>query len=79
VLPVGGIKEKVLAARRAGVATVILPRRNETHLLEDVPPEVRETLTLHLVDSVEEVLALALEPAPAAPPLPAQDLVASRN
>jgi ATP-dependent Lon protease len=62
VLPVGGIKEKVLAAHRAGVRTVILPRRNEKHLREDVPAEVRQALTIHLVDSVDEVVTLALEP-----------------
>jgi len=61
VLPVGGIKEKVLAARRAGVTTVILPRRNEKHLLEDVPREAREGMTFRLVDSVDQVLDLALE------------------
>ncbi len=63
VLAVGGIKEKVLAARRAGVNTVILPRRNEKNLLEDVPSKLRETMTFHLVDSVTEVLDLALEDA----------------
>jgi ATP-dependent Lon protease len=63
VLAVGGIKEKVLAARRAGVRTVILPRRNEKNLLEEVPQLLRETMTFHLVDSVEEVLDLALEDA----------------
>ncbi len=63
VLAVGGIKEKVLAARRAGVTTVILPRRNEKNLLEDVPKLLRESMTFHLVDSVEEVLDLALEDA----------------
>jgi ATP-dependent Lon protease len=61
VLPVGGIKEKVLAAHRAGVRTVILPRRNEKNLLEDVPREVREAMTFHLVESASEALALALE------------------
>jgi ATP-dependent Lon protease len=63
VLAVGGIKEKVLAARRAGVTTVILPRRNERNLLEEVPKPLRESMTFHLVDSVEEVLDLALEDA----------------
>jgi ATP-dependent Lon protease len=63
VLAVGGIKEKVLAARRAGVRTVILPRRNEKNLLEDVPKRLRETMSFHLVDSVQEVLDLALEDA----------------
>jgi len=61
VLPVGGIKEKVLAAKRAGVTTVILPRRNEKHLLEDVPSSAREGMTFHLVESVDQVLDLALE------------------
>ncbi|MCM2278458.1 MAG: endopeptidase La [Oligoflexia bacterium] len=55
VLPVGGIKEKVLAAHRAGLKTVILPRRNEQDL-NDVPREVREQLKFHFVDTVEEVL-----------------------
>ena len=63
VLAVGGIKEKVLAARRAGVTTVILPRRNEKNLLEDVPKLLRETMTFHMVNSVEELLDLALEDA----------------
>jgi ATP-dependent Lon protease len=64
VLPVGGIKEKVLAARRAGVTTVILPSRNEKNLLEDVPTEARQGMTFHLVDSIEQVLELALEDFP---------------
>ncbi len=59
VLPVGGIKEKVLAARRAGVTDVILPRLNERDLL-DVPETLRVQLTYHLVDHVDEVLALAV-------------------
>jgi len=61
VLPVGGIKEKVLAAKRAGVVTVILPRRNEKNLLEDVPEQARNGMMFHLVDSVDQVLQLALE------------------
>ena len=61
VLPVGGIKEKVLAAKRAGVVTVILPHRNEKNLIEDVPQQAREGMTFHLVDSVDQVLQLALE------------------
>ncbi len=64
VLPVGGIKEKVLAAHRAGVRTLILPRRNEKSLMEDVPPAVREVMTVHLVDSIPEVLAAALDEVP---------------
>ena len=59
VLPVGGIKEKVLAARRVGVKEVILPKRNEKNLLEDVPPPMREGLTFHLVSAIEEVIKLA--------------------
>ncbi|MGH8011277.1 MAG: endopeptidase La [Candidatus Binataceae bacterium] len=59
VLPVGGIKEKVLAARRAGIKTVILPRRNERDL-DDIPPEVRAELDTIFVDAVDEVLAHAL-------------------
>jgi ATP-dependent Lon protease len=67
VLPVGGIKEKVLAAHRAGVRTIILPRRNEKSLLEDIPPQVREVMTFRLVDTLEEVIEVALEEAPAPP------------
>jgi len=62
VLPVGGIKSKLLAAQRAGVQTVILPRRNQKDLVE-VPAEVKEKLEIVLVDTVEQVLEAALEPA----------------
>jgi ATP-dependent Lon protease len=62
VLPVGGIKEKVLAAHRAGVRTIVLPRRNEKNLIEDVPAEVRRVMTVHLADSIDDVLGVALEP-----------------
>ena len=61
VLPVGGIKEKVLGARRAGVKVIILPKRNEKNLIEDVPAQVREGMTFHLVDTLDQVLNLALE------------------
>jgi ATP-dependent Lon protease len=67
VLPVGGIKEKVLAAHRAGIRTVLLPSRNAKNLLEDVPARVRDEMTIHLVDSVPDVLNLALETAPTWP------------
>ena len=67
VLPVGGIKEKVLAAHRAGIRTVLLPRRNAKNLIEDVPPRVRDEMTIHLVDSVPDVLRLALEDVPTWP------------
>jgi ATP-dependent Lon protease len=59
VLPVGGIKEKVLAARRAGIKTIIMPRRNERDL-EDIPEELRRELTMHFVDTVDEVIGYAL-------------------
>ena len=62
VLPVGGIKEKVLAAHRMGIAEVILPKRNEKAVMEDLPPNVRQDLKIHLVSSIEEVLELALTP-----------------
>src|SRR3989442_4298834 len=61
VLPVGGIKEKVLAAHRAGVRSVILPKRNEKNLIEDVPAGVRDVMTFHLVERVDEVIEHALE------------------
>jgi ATP-dependent Lon protease len=62
ILPVGGIKQKLMAAARAGVQRVLLPRRNAKDLVE-VPDEVREKLDVVLVDSVEEALEHALEPA----------------
>ena len=62
VLPVGGIKEKVLAAHRLGVKEVLLPRRNEKAFKEDIPDNVRADLKIHLVSSVEEVLETALTP-----------------
>lgn len=61
VLPVGGIKEKVLAGHRAGIRTVILPQRNDRDL-EDVPEELRRELAFILVDDAEEVLRHALMP-----------------
>ena len=79
VLPVGGIKEKVLAARRAGVRTVILPSRNEKNLLEDVPAEARQGMTFHLVESIDQVLPLALEEFPQASAPVLSELVGSSN
>src|SRR5204863_2389678 len=64
VLPVGGIKEKVLAARRAGIREVIMPRQNEKNVNEDLSEELRRDLTIHFVQAVDEVLLLALLPAP---------------
>jgi ATP-dependent Lon protease len=62
VLPVGGIKEKVLAARRAGIREVILPKQNAKNVNEDLTPELRRDMTVHLVSSIDEVLALGLQP-----------------
>jgi ATP-dependent Lon protease len=62
VLPVGGIKEKVLAARRVGIREVILPRQNEKNVKEDLTEELRRDLTIHYVQTVDEVLLLALLP-----------------
>jgi ATP-dependent Lon protease len=65
VLPIGGVKEKLLAAHRIGVTTIILPRENEKDL-SDIPKNVLETITVELVDHIDEVLKIALVP-PAAP------------
>jgi ATP-dependent Lon protease len=65
VLPIGGLKQKVLAAHAAGLTDVILPERNRADL-DDVPEEVREQVSFHPVMTIGEVLELALEPAPAA-------------
>lgn len=63
VLPVGGIKDKVLAAFRAGITEVILPRENDKDL-EEIPAEVRDRIEIHLVDSMDDVLRLALDGQP---------------
>jgi len=71
VLPIGGVKQKLLAAHRAGLTEVVIPARNEPDL-DDVPAEVRDGLKVHPVSDVADVLALALRPAqPAATPLAA--------
>jgi ATP-dependent Lon protease len=62
VLPVGGIKEKVLAARRHGIRDVILPRQNEKNIKEDLTEELRSELTIRYVSHIEEVLKIALVP-----------------
>ncbi|WP_055547845.1 endopeptidase La [Streptomyces sp. NBRC 110028] len=67
VLPIGGVKQKLLAAHRAGVTTVIIPKRNEPDL-DDVPAEVLEKLDVHPVSDVRQVLELALQPASASAP-----------
>src|SRR5881275_1265282 len=80
VLPIGGVKEKVLAARRLGIHEVIVPKQNAKNINEDLTPELRQNLTVHLVSTIDEVLALALQPVstdvrpakkPAASPRPA--------
>jgi ATP-dependent Lon protease len=62
VLPIGGVKEKVLGAHRAGMSTILLPKANEADM-EDIPEEVRSQLTFHTVDTLDEVFELALLPA----------------
>jgi ATP-dependent Lon protease len=65
VLPIGGVKEKVLAAHRAGVKNIVLPRDNEKDLA-DIPKNVLDTLDVHMVSTMDEVLKIALaEPLPA--------------
>jgi len=59
VLPIGGVKEKVLGAVRAGIRTIVLPKENGADL-EDLPEEVRRSLEVHLVEDLDEVLTLAL-------------------
>jgi len=61
VMPVGGIKMKVLAAHRAGLSTVVLPKKNEADL-EDLPREVRDSMRFILVERIEEALDVALKP-----------------
>jgi ATP-dependent Lon protease len=63
VLPVGGIKEKVLAARRAGIRTLILPQKNEKDL-EEVPEQVKKDMKFHFVQRMDEVIQIALKPEP---------------
>ncbi len=74
VLPIGGVKEKVLAARRVGIREVIVPRQNAKNINEDLTPELREDMTVHLVSTIDEVLALALQPVSSdvRPPQPGQ-------
>jgi ATP-dependent Lon protease len=60
VLPIGGVKEKLLAAHRFGIDTIILPKDNEKDLGE-LPEEVRDALNVHFVETIDEVLSIALE------------------
>jgi len=59
VLPIGGVKEKVLGAVRAGISTIVLPKENAADL-DDLPDDVRSSLDVHLVEDLDEVLTLAL-------------------
>jgi len=72
VLPIGGVKEKVLGAHRAGISTIILPKDNEADI-EDIPEDVRKQLTFHCVSTLDEVFEIALlpsnEPATTSPTL----------
>jgi ATP-dependent Lon protease len=61
VLPIGGLKEKVLGAHRAGIKVIVLPKENEADI-EDIPEEVRSQLSFHAVETLEEVLKIALVP-----------------
>jgi ATP-dependent Lon protease len=67
VLPVGGVKEKVLAARRVGIREVILPRQNEKNIKEDLSEDLQKDIRVHLVTTIEEVLKLALGPVKPSP------------
>jgi ATP-dependent Lon protease len=72
VLPIGGVKEKLLAAHRAGIKNVILPKENEKDL-QDLPKDILEVLSVSLVETMDEVLQIALERQPVArqvPPMP---------
>ena len=61
ILPVGGIKEKVLAAKRAGIKTVLLPKRNLKDM-DDIPHEAKAKLRIVLIDSIDEAIREALQP-----------------
>jgi ATP-dependent Lon protease len=76
VLPIGGLKQKLLAAHRAGITTVLIPSRNEPDL-DDVPEKVREALEIHPVSDVRDVLGIALEPAAVAADDAEPELVAA--
>jgi ATP-dependent Lon protease len=79
VLPIGGLKEKTLAAKRAGIKQVIVPRRNEKDM-PDIPEEVRQTIKFHFVSNIDEALEIALIDAPAKRSKPAlQGRVLSRT
>ncbi len=78
VLPVGGVKQKVLAAHRAGLKTIILPQRNEADL-DDLPEDIRQEMDFVLVEGIEQVLEAALRPAGEPGPAPEQALERSTS
>jgi ATP-dependent Lon protease len=63
VLPVGGIRDKVLAARRSGIREIVLPRLNDVNVTEDIPGPIREEMTFHLVSGIEDALSHVFGPA----------------
>jgi ATP-dependent Lon protease len=67
ILPIGGIKEKVLAARRAGVLTILLPERNRENL-RDIDESILDTIKIHFVDSMQDIVRRSLLPVPKQPP-----------
>jgi ATP-dependent Lon protease len=75
VLPIGGLKEKLLAAHRAGLFEVILPKDNEKDIAE-VPENLRNAMKLHFVDTMDQVLAVALEQALPVVEIPAEQPIA---
>ena len=79
VLPIGGVKEKLLAAHRAGVKTIIVPKDNEKDLA-DIPKNVLDVLDIHMVSTMDEVLKIALEgPLTPIPPTPDADFEESQD
>jgi len=78
-LPIGGVKEKILAAHRSGLKTIIVPRENEKDLA-DIPKNVLDTLAIHMVESMDEVLRIALvEPLAGLPVPPASDIAGDQT
>ncbi len=63
VLPIGGLKEKTLAAKRAGITQVIVPKRNERDMV-DIPEEVRKSLKFHFVENIDQAMKIALGKSP---------------
>ena len=75
MLPIGGLKEKLLAAQRGGLKTVLIPKENENELVE-VPKNIKRGLEIVPVQWIDEILALSLESMPLAESIPGQDTVA---